>query len=153
MRRKDREAQTPEEVLDILDRCDTLRVGFSGETYPYIVPLSFGWEEIDERVYLYVHGAREGLRHDMLKNDGRVCVEADRFGGYVETPQGISCVYESVIGFGRAQMVEGEEALHGLRLLLKHCGYVDAPAFEQTAMHTCVWRITLSQLTGKRRRA
>ena len=116
-----------------------------------MVPLSFGWEEKDERVYLYVHGAREGLRHDLLARDHRVCVEADRFLGYARTSSSVTCQYESVIGFGRAEIVTGEEARHGLELILQHCGYGDVPVTDKTLEITGVWRITLSQLTGKRR--
>lgn len=153
MRRSDRAVQTPREVLDILDRCDTVRVGLRGENYPYVVPLSFGWEEIDERVFIYVHGATAGLRHELLKSDRRVCVEADRFGGYVQTEHGISCNYESVIGFGRAEAVAGEDAMHGLEIILKHCGFEGYRCPQPVEQHTSVWRITLSQLTGKRRSA
>ncbi len=40
MRRKDREVQSLDEIFDILNRCDTVRVGFRGEEYPYVVPVS-----------------------------------------------------------------------------------------------------------------
>ena len=48
-------------------------------------------------------------------------------------------------------MVDGEEARHGLELILQHCGYGDVPVTDRTLEITGVWRITLSQLTGKRR--
>lgn len=151
MRRSDRAIQTPEETLAVLDQCDTIRVGFRGETYPYVVPLSFGWEEIDERVYIYVHGALNGLRHELLKADRRVCVEADRFGRYVQTEHGVTCEYESVIGFGRAERISGDEAVHGLAAILRHCGFDGYRCPQAVENNTSVWRITLSQLTGKRR--
>ena len=152
MRRMDRALKTPEEILRVLDECETIRLALQSDTYPYVVPLSFGWEEKDERVYLYVHGAREGLRHDLRVRDNRVCVEADRFLGYARTSSSVTCQYESVIGFGRAEIVDGEEARHGLELILQHCGYGDVPVDGKTLEITGVWRITLSQLTGKRRR-
>ena len=74
----------------MLDGCETIRLALQSDTYPYVVPLSFGWEEKDERVYLYVHGAREGLRHDLRARDHRVCVEADRFLGYARTSSSVS---------------------------------------------------------------
>ena len=151
MRRRDREITDRAEMLMILERCPVLHLGLSREDGPYVVPLSFGWEEKDERVYLYVHGAREGLRHDLRARDNRVCVEADRFLGYARTSSSVTCQYESVIGFGRAEIVAGEEARHGLELILQHCGYGDVPVDGKTLEITGVWRITLSQLTGKRR--
>ena len=151
MRRMDRALKTPEEILRVLDECETIRLALHSETYPYVVPLSFGWEERDGRVYLYVHGAREGLRHELRARDNRVSIEADRFLGYARTSSSVTCQYESVIGFGRAEAVEGGEARHGLELILKHCGYADVPVDDRVLGITSVWRITLSQLTGKRR--
>lgn len=150
MRRVDRELTEEKEILQVLDGCDTIRVAFGGETYPYIVPLSFGWEERNGRVYLYVHGAKEGLRHELLRRDFRVCVEADRNQGYVKTAQGVTCLYESVIGFGRVENVSGEEAAHGMKLILKHYGYGDEPVPPRMTAYTSVWKITISQMTGKR---
>lgn len=151
MRRHDREITDEAEVLAILERCEVLRVALNSETYPYIVPLSFGCEVIGERPYLYVHGAKEGLRHQLLADDWRVCFEADRFDGYVQTPHGISCNYESIIGFGRAEALTGEEAAHGLQVILSHCGFPGYQCPQAQTDHTSVWRITVSQMTGKRR--
>lgn len=151
MRRKDREITDEAEVLAALERCDVLRLALNSDTYPYIVPLSFGMEVVGERPYLYVHGAKEGLRHELLARDWRVCFEADRFESYVRTQQGVSCIYESVIGFGRAEVVTGEEAAHGLALILAHCGEADFPCPQSVVDRTSVWRITVSQMTGKRR--
>ena len=44
MLRKKREVTAPDEITDIIRRSTTLRVGFYGEEYPYVVPVSFGFE-------------------------------------------------------------------------------------------------------------
>ena len=66
MRRKDREVTEKSEIIDILRRCDTIRIGIQGEQYPYVVPVSFGLEVIDENPVVYFHGAREGMKVDGL---------------------------------------------------------------------------------------
>ncbi len=43
MRKSDREIKEIEAILDVLDRCDTIRLGLFGEEYPHVVPLSFGY--------------------------------------------------------------------------------------------------------------
>ena len=149
MRRHDREITNEEELLALLDRLEVIRVGFNGDTYPYVVPLSFGWEKTG-RLYLYVHGAQEGLRHDLRQRDFRVCVEGDRFGGYAMVGEDATCGYESLIAFGRAEVVHGEDALHGLRCILQHGGFEGVDPSLQVTEHTSVWRITVSQMTGKR---
>jgi len=110
MRRKDREIFSRTEMLAVLDRCPVLHLALNAEESPYVVPLSFGWEERGGAVCLYVHGAMEGRRHDLLAADGRVTVLADVFHQYIETANGVSCVYESVIGTGRAEIITGAEA-------------------------------------------
>lgn len=150
MRKSNRALTTEEEILNVLDRCDVLRIALNNDTYPYVVPVSFGWELVGERPYLYIHGASEGLRHDLLRRDNRVCVEADCFNGYRLTSAGTTCDYESVIGFGRVEVITGDEAYHGLEVLLRHCGVEGKPPRPEAIPNLSVWRIAISQFTGKR---
>lgn len=151
MRRIDREIKDEDELVEVLKRCDVLRLALNTETYPYMVPLSFGCEMAGGRLYIYVHGAQEGMRHELLARDWRVCFEADCFDGYVQTEHGISCRYESIVGFGRTEVMTGAMAEHGLACILEHCGFPDYKCPKDVAEHTSVWRITVSQMTGKRR--
>lgn len=151
MRRKDREIVSRAEMLAVLDRCPVLHLALNAEESPYLVPLSFGWEECGGAVCLYVHGATEGRRHDLLAADGRVTVAADTFHRYIETADGISCVYESVIGTGRAEIITGEEAASGMACILRHCGYAGREVPPEALRKTSLWRITLDMMTGKRR--
>jgi nitroimidazol reductase NimA-like FMN-containing flavoprotein (pyridoxamine 5'-phosphate oxidase superfamily) len=60
-------------------------LGLYGDDYPYIVPLSFGFEESDGVVCIYFHGAKEGFKQELIAKNNRVCIEADIFGGYKGT--------------------------------------------------------------------
>ena len=55
MRRKDRVVLDNNEIFDTLIRCDTVRVGFHEEKYPYIVPVSFGAEMTAGKPVIYFH--------------------------------------------------------------------------------------------------
>lgn len=151
MRRKDREITDKAELLDILRRCDTVRLGMVSEGMPYVVPLSFGYEEVEGQVVIYIHCAPVGRKIKALQESPTVCVEADLFSCYETTPRGITARYESIIGFGTARRVEGEEKLHALRRLLEHCGYADYPLSDCAYLaHTAVFSIALHSLSGKR---
>lgn len=151
MRKSEREIKDFPDLLELLNRCDTIRLAMNGEEYPYVVPLSFGYEIIDGRIVLYVHGAREGKKHQLLAINNRVCVEADICHRFAETEQGVTTVYESIIGFGSAEKIFDEQAAHGLDLLLSHCGF-DGYAYEHAVTHVLtVYKITLDSVTGKRR--
>ena len=152
MRKAGREIKKIEEIADVLSRCDTIRLGINDADAPYIVPLSFGYELQGERIAVYFHGAKAGRKAELLKALPRVCVEADLCHGFPANERGgYTCDYESVIGYGTVELLEGEEALKGIRLLLEHCG-IQAEACPEDAMAiTAVNRVILDEISGKRR--
>ena len=152
MRRKDREVQSPDEIFDILNRCDTVRMAFRGEHYPYVVPVSFGAELVNGKVIVFFHCAREGMKLELLKKDPRICLEGDIFIRTETTDHGITTRYESVIGFGECRIVEDEKEIkHGLKLLTEHYGYLDYSLDRCRALeYLYVVKAVLSEITGKR---
>lgn len=152
MRRNDKEVKDPEQIYDILRRCDTIRVAFNGGDYPYVVPLSFGMEIADGKPVLYFHCATQGLKLDLIQQDPNVCVEADRLIKIERPHYGITARYESVIGFGKCSIVSNqEEIMHGLKLLLEHYGADDYPLDVcKGVFHLLVGKIVLEEITGKR---
>ncbi|HBL83765.1 MAG: 5-nitroimidazole antibiotic resistance protein [Clostridiales bacterium GWF2_38_85] len=151
MRRSDREIKNFNDIVDVLSRCDTIRLGINRNDYPYVIPLSFGFEVENGKVNIYFHGAKEGLKHELLVNNNRVCVEADICHRFVDTGHNVTAEYESVIGFGKAVKVFDYEAANGLDLLLKHCGFENYQYNKSVKDLITVYKITLNGITGKRR--
>jgi len=153
MRKKDREITDFDEIVEMIDKSDVLRVAFSDENaVPYIVPFSFGYEVCDNKVYFYLHCATEGKKIDILRKNPAVCTEIDVFNGYVESPHGITADYKSVIGFGKIKEVFEEEAVKGIDLLLKHCNISGYDPRECALMPvTRVLKIEIDEITGKKR--
>jgi nitroimidazol reductase NimA-like FMN-containing flavoprotein (pyridoxamine 5'-phosphate oxidase superfamily) len=151
MRRNDREVTDFNEIVDILMRCDTIHLGIHDEPYPYVVPLSFGIETVDDIITLYFHGATEGLKHDLIRANPNVCVEASIFHRYAETEVSVTTEYESVIGFGKAELLRDDAAAHGLDLLLTHCNFDGFEYTRKVLERTAVYKIVLESFTGKRR--
>jgi len=151
MRRTDREITNRDEIIDVLKRSNTIRLGIHNKPFPYIIPLSFGFEDSNEEINIYFHGAKEGLKHTLLDKNKHVCIEADIFHRYAETETGLTTEYESVIGFGIAEVVHGDEAIKGMDLVCSHCGY-DGYEYDTRALDFMrIYRIKLSSVTGKRR--
>ena len=152
MRRSDREIENKKEIFDVLQRCNTIRIAIQGDTFPYVIPVSFGMEILNEKVVIYFHCAQQGLKLDLLNKNPRVCVEGDIFNKVEKTEHGITTRYESVIGFGECQFVSDfEEIVHGLRLITEHYGYFNYPIGRCAGInHLLVGRITLEEVTGKR---
>lgn len=152
MRRKDREVTDFALLMDILRRCDTLRLGIQGPEYPYVVPVSFGVVQEKDRAAVYFHCAREGYKIDLLRRSPRVCVEGDIFIKTERTDHGITTRYESVIGTGRCEMLTDPEAVaRGLQAINEHYGYFDYDLKNCRALtFVYVGKILLDTLTGKR---
>ena len=152
MRRKDREVQDKDEIYDILTRCSTVKIAMHGETYPYVIPVSFGCELVGEKVILYFHCARQGRKLELLKADPHVCVEGEIFLNIEKTAHGITARYESIIGFGECTFVsDHDEIIHGMKLLTEHYGYHDYPLDRCAGLdHLLVGKIVLDEIYGKK---
>lgn len=152
MRKQDREVKSIEAIAEILSRCDTIRIGIADAGAPYIVPVSFGFELQDGTIRVYFHGAMEGRKAALLDRLPRVCAEADLCHGFVKNERGgYTCDYESVIGYGTIELLEGEDAERGIRLLLEHCGIRGETCPENAMAITNVYRVALDEVTGKHR--
>lgn len=152
MRRKDREVQNSVEIFDVLNRCNTIRIGMQGNKFPYVVPVSFGMEIVNDKAVIYFHCAKQGLKVDLLRANPSVCVEGDIFIRVEKTEHGITARYESVIGFGECQLITDiDEIKHGLKVLLDHYGYHDYPLDRCMGInHVLIGKIVLDEITGKR---
>ena len=154
MRRKDREVADRAQILDIIRRCDVVSVAFSGEA-PYVIPMSFGIEETDGQLRLYLHGAFEGEKISRIRRDGRVAFSM--FTGNRVVESGKACeyttTYESVCGTGVMSVVPEEERRHGLRVLMAHYASGRELEYDERMIAaTCVMRIDVDTYSGKRKR-
>ncbi len=150
MNRKDREV-CGADITDILDRCDTLRIGLINGKGVYVVPVSFGTEVKDNVLTIYFHCAKYGLKIDCSNAHSEVGFEADIF--YKTEPVGMSITarYESVIGSGTIVEASEEEKIHGLNKILEHYHYHDFPIENCKSLpRTAVYKIIVSEITGKR---
>ncbi|MCM1269918.1 MAG: pyridoxamine 5'-phosphate oxidase family protein [Faecalibacterium sp.] len=154
MRKSNREVKDFEKIVSFLDSCDTVRIALFDDDYPYIVPISFGYEVIGGKIVIYFHGAKVGKKQQLIAKNNKVCVEADTMNGYVNLEHGgVTTDFQSIIGFGEVACCEGEEKIKGLDLLMKHCGYDGFSADDGCAIfeHTDVSKIVLDVVTCKKR--
>lgn len=66
MRRNDREITDKNKIKEIISKSKVLHLGLFDEIYPYIVPLHFGYEFSNDTIFLFVHGAKEGHKIDLI---------------------------------------------------------------------------------------
>lgn len=123
MRRKDREVTDYNKMIEILAACDCCRLGLIDENGAYIVPLNFGYEEVDGKVLLYFHSSAVGKKLDLIRTQETASFEMDRKHQLVEGA--IACaysyLYQSIMGKGTIQILDNyEEKAHALKVLMSH---------------------------------
>ena len=119
MRRQDRMVTNIDEIKDILNSTRIIHLGMIDGDYPYVVPLHFGYEFIDDVLHIFVHGYHEGKKFSLIQANPHVFIEIDGddealvSGG--DIPCKYSSVYSSVMGRGEAAYLENiDEKAHGL---------------------------------------
>jgi len=154
MRRSEREVVGLDNVLEILGRCEVLRLGLCAGDRPYIVPMNFAYEAVDGQVFIYLHCASEGRKLDMIARNSFVCFEADC--SYkikkADAACGWSAEYESVIGEGEVCVLTDEgQKIKAMDALMKRYGFPGKPEYKaETLARVTALRILVSSITGKR---
>ena len=154
MRRKDREVADFTEQLAIIKKCDVCRIALNDEDgFPYIVPMNFGMDVQDGQLYLYFHCATEGKKLDLIRKDNRAFFEMDCGHQLVLNQERMSCTmtYESVMGKGTLEFVDAEEKYDALKILMGQYHAEDFPFNTAMIPVTTVLRMTVTEMTGKRR--
>lgn len=123
MRRTDKEITEIEAILDVIRQCRVCRIGMMSDRGVYIVPMNFGYTYEKGELSFYFHGAKEGLKYDILATNSEVGFELDCEYGLDEGNTACEYGYRfaSVIGNGTAEIVsDPEEKKNGLTLLMEH---------------------------------
>jgi uncharacterized protein len=151
MRKANREIKDKAAIRAIMEKALVCRIGLSDDGTPYVVPMNFGLGEN----CIYLHCATEGRKLDILRRNDRICFEMDLLREIKQGTEscGWGALYESVIGFGRAVIVEAPaEKRSALDRIMEHCGATGPFSYpDETLARTAVIRIEIESLTGKRR--
>ena len=152
MRQKNREIKELDEIIKVIEKCDVCRVVFNDNKYPYIVPMNFGVDIEKGNIVLYFHGAHQGKKHDLMEKDNNVCFEMDCSHNLIMDERSCYCTmeYESVVGFGKIEIVPENEKTKALCVMMRHYSKEDN-SFERGALEsTRVLKLTVDSCTGKR---
>lgn len=153
MRRNDRAVTDPAEIINIMARCEVLHLAIAAEPAPYLLPVNFGMEP--DGMTLYVHGAMEGTKYDLLARNNHVGFEMECTNGLVLDEAGHSCTmnYESVMGWGIvSEITAPEEKIHALDRIMRQYHAEDFPYSRAVAERTRILCLNIQERTGKRRK-
>ena len=153
MRRNDRAVTDPAEIIDIMARCEVLHLAIAAQPAPYLLPVNFGMEP--DGMTLYVHGAMEGTKYDLLAKNNHVGFEMECTNGLVLDEAGHSCTmnYESVMGWGIvSEVTDPDEKNHALDCIMKQYHAEEFPYSLAVADRTRILCLKIQERTGKRRK-
>ena len=151
MRNKRNEVTDFNEIVGIIKRCDTIRIAFFDEEYPYIVPFNYGEEVIDGKVIIYIHTGYKGKKIDLMVKDPKVGFEMNGNHElyYREANGSCNFRYESVVGQGILEVVEEDQKAHALTVLMNHY-HDESVKFNPKFMPaTNCLKLTVTSLTAK----
>lgn len=148
MRRKDKEITDPEAIVSIIRRSTVCRLGMSDDGQPYVIPMSFGYQD----GAVYFHCAPEGRKIEILRKNPRVCIEFD-----------VDCLlktgdsackwgfhFNSAIAFGVAAIIEDSTEKQAVLDIIMHQYSGDVFMYSESALDKIVViRVNVTELTGK----
>ncbi|NPV93198.1 MAG: pyridoxamine 5'-phosphate oxidase family protein [Firmicutes bacterium] len=150
MRKKEKEVTDQTAIEAIIQDAAVCRLGLVDNGEPYIVPMNFGYSN----GRLFFHSAKEGRKLDVIRSSSRVCFELESGVEVIgaEKPCGWTTRFSSVIGYGRAYIVEdAEEKKAGLDVIMRHyAGPGDFAYPPVTLEKTAIILVEVESMTAKR---
>ncbi|MCI9666163.1 MAG: hypothetical protein HFF13_02735 [Angelakisella sp.] len=114
-------------IAAMLEMIPIVHVGLHDGDWPYVVPMSFGYEVTEEALRVYLHCAREGHKVELWRKDPRVSLTFSIFQNRPNQPyRGSIHDYRSVMANGVIRQLERGKSggLHGrgVQAILRHNG-------------------------------
>lgn len=154
MTRREREVTDMKEITRILEESKIVHIGLCDGDQPYVLPMNYGYVLEDGELILYLHGAKEGYKYDVIRKNPKVSFEMEcdvvPFEGRIACQYGTT--YASIIGKGRAIIIDDvEEKIKALSILMKTQTGKDFTFDEKLVSIVNVIKITASEYTAKKR--
>ena len=149
MRRHDKEIRDPEILHEILHNSQVLRIAFSIDNVPHIVPLSFGYRDNK----LYIHSACQGSKIEMIKKNDYICFEMELYSEIIRDK--IACKwttkYRSIIGWGTIRVINTpNEKTKGMDIIMNKYGSPGNHKYNSALLEEMyLLKIDIEQIKGK----
>ena len=148
MQRKESEIKDIASIEEIIRKAQVCRLALSENDRPYIVPLCYGYKDNT----LYFHSARKGKKLDILKKNNNVCFEIDTDNELIKGKKACSCSmkYRSVIGFGRAEIIEETELKRrALNIIMQNYFEGFFKYTDEAVNNIVIIKVEIYSMTGK----
>ncbi len=148
--RRFKQELTKEECIEVLSNEPRGIMAFHGENgYPYAIPLNQFYDAEDGK--LYFHGAKAGLKLDLIKENNKVCFTVLDKGFKKEGDWALNI--KSVVCLGHIEVLDDhEKVLNQCRKLARKFNVSEAEIDEDIAKNANVVNMlvmTIDRMTGK----
>jgi uncharacterized protein len=149
MRRNDKEITDRKIIEEILTQSEICRIAMVDGDKPYIVPVNYGYSN----GAIYIHGANQGKKIDLLKINNHVCFEIELKSEIIksETSCGWTTRYRSIIGYGAIDFVTGfDQKKQGLDIIMAQYGKTENNLYNELQVESIViLKLNIEHITAK----
>ena len=135
-------------IKAIIKKATVCRLGIVYGDRPYIVPLCFGYQDNA----IYFHGALKGQKIDLINKNPKVCFEFDIPSDATGEEEACkwSMEYQSVIGFGKAVLIEDpDEKRKALGVIMAQYSDQQFKFPDNMVKATAIIKVEIESMTGK----
>ena len=156
MRRKDREVTDYGQILEVLHSAHICHLGINDGGRVYVVPVNYGYDTDEGKIFLYIHGAKEGRKLTAIRNNHEIGFEMEVNTELSESNEACAYTmkYKSVIGEGIAsELFDEEEKIKALNYIMEHeTGRLQWKFPSQAVANTSVIKIEVTHISCKENR-
>lgn len=153
MRRTDREITDFNLIEKFIRKEEILRIAFYDEGDIYIVPVNYGYCNVENKYIFYFHGAKAGRKYELAKKKPTVGFEID--GNYKLLEGDIACQFsakfQSVIGTGKLSLLETDrEKIEGLDFIMQQINYCKENKYsDEMIKAVAVFKLVVDKISCK----
>ena len=123
VRRQDRTCTDEAALLALLDRAELMHVAMNDEPFPHVVPLSYGYEFVGDKLKFYFHGAAVGRKVGLWKKNEKVAFSIAEPGSVNFADDPVCRTgqdFLSILGQGLMRELPQQERHHAVEMIMRH---------------------------------
>ena len=133
VRRQDRICEDPALLKVLLDEAPMMHVAMNDEGFPHVVPLSYGYEFVGDKLKFYFHGAAVGRKVALWKKNPNVAFSIAEPGpvNFAENPVcHTGQDFLSILGQGVMRELPLEERHHAVEMIMRRYAHDNEKTWE-----------------------
>lgn len=139
------------ETEEIIRKCQWCHLAMcSPDGEPYVLPMNFGYRD----GVIYLHGAQQGKKIDLLKQNPRVCINFATDQQLRYQSEHVACSwnmsYRSVLCYGRVEFIDDPESkIAALDVIMSQYSERQFQYNPPSIREVCVFTVKVERIEGR----